>query len=246
MDDRTKKNRTEMAIRKYAKGKSINRVKDVSLEILKSNHSDPIIRGELCECLLVLMLEDFIKKNNLNDWIISKGLILKDLSNPNSPYYTELDVTLFTPKRVYLFECKSYRGKKKLDDKCTLYVKSQDKWFKRVDVFSQHIKHYKALYRYIKAFRLKSDDEVKPVKIAMFDFSIEDVKDVREEKYKRLMPVLNERTLLNLFEDYNSLPNQWDIKYVRKVVEKLESYKEGLTTRHLKYVTNLHSSDRDK
>ncbi|MGL4949807.1 MAG: hypothetical protein ACRC5M_05450, partial [Anaeroplasmataceae bacterium] len=75
------KESTKEELYKYYKSnnKNISRVVKVSKAILLSKRSTPIIRGEVCEALLVLMLTDYIRKNNLKEegWFISKGLILK-------------------------------------------------------------------------------------------------------------------------------------------------------------------------
>lgn len=234
------KNKTEEVIRKYSKGKDMETVKKVCYEILKSSNSSGVIRGEICECLLVMLLEDYIKKNNKRDWVLAKGLILKDLDRPESNYSTELDVTLFTPKMIYLFECKSYRGEKKLTKECTLSTKSGKSWTKRVDVFDQHKKHFVCLYKYVKKFRVNKDKNAKCFKIIMFDFSIDGIKDNREEKFKCLMPLLDENNLYSLFDNYDSLDDNWDMKYISQVVKKLKEVSPKRTQKHLDYVKGLH------
>lgn len=240
------KNKTEEVIRKYSKGKDINVVKNVCYEILKSDNSSGVIRGELCECLLVLLLENYIKKNNLKDWVIAKGLILKDLDNTGSNFLTELDVTLFTPKMIYLFECKSYKGEKKLTKECTLYSKNNKSWVKRVDVFDQHKRHFICLYKYVKKFRVNKDPKAKCFKIIMFDFSIGGIKDLREDKFKSLMPLLNENNLYSLFDNYEELEDNWDMKYIAKVIESLEKASSKRVDTHLEYVKSLHHDKENK
>lgn len=213
--------------------------------MLKSPKSTPVIRGEICEVVLLVMLEDYIKKNNLEKegWFLCQGLILKDLENPLSNYLTELDITLFTPKKIYLFECKSYKGDKKFIKECTLVLKNR-KSNKSFDVYSQHIKHYKALYKYLVKFKYPLETKYKPYKIACFNFSEGVVTDERDSKYQNLFPVLDESNLYDLFSTYKSEPVQWDINYVRRVVSILDVSKKTLTDSHLKYVTDLHNSNR--
>lgn len=228
----------------YNKVGDVRRTIEVSRAMLKSKNSSADIRGELCETVLVIMLEDFIKKNHLDraGWFLSKGLILKDLDNPTSDYLTELDITLFTPKKIYMFECKSYKGLKMADKELTLYTKSKNGWSKKFDVYDQHTKHFLALYKYLEPFREKVNTKYKPYKIIAFDFSDGEILDKREDKYKELFPIKNENNLYSIFNTYNNEPVQWDISYVRKVVEKLEENKEVLTREHLEYVTSLHPS----
>lgn len=218
---------------------------EVCRGMLESNKSTPEIRGEICEVVLVVMLEDYIAKNKLDKegWFISKSLILKDLENPLSNYLTELDVTLFTPKKVYLFECKSYRGDKRFIKECTLVLKNR-KNNKSFDVYSQHIKHYKALYKYLVKFRKKVDTIHKPYRIACFNFSQGTTEDERNSKFRNLFPVLDDSNLYELFSSYDSEPDQWDINYVRRVVNILDDSKEAFTGTHLNYVSSLHSGNR--
>ena len=246
----SKKIRTNSVLMNYYNNNSDNlkKVIEVCKAMLKSKNSSADIRGELCETLLVIMLEDFIKKNNLDraGWFLSKGLILKDLDNPTSEYLTELDITLFTPKKIYLFECKSYKGEKMVDKELTLYTKSSKGWNKKFDVYDQHTKHFLALYKYLEGFRERVNSKYKPYKIVAFDFSDGDIIDKRAEKYKELFPIKNETNLYDIFKTYNDEPIQWDISYVRKVVEKLEETKGSLTAKHLDYVTSLHPGHKNK
>lgn len=51
--------------------------------------------------------------------------------------FTELDLTLFTPNKVYLFECKSYSGKKRLIDEGLMVTDR----FAPFNVYKQSIMH---------------------------------------------------------------------------------------------------------
>lgn len=236
------KDRTSDAIFSYyKKTKSLDKTLKTGRAMLKSSSSLPIIRGELCEAILIIMLSDYIREHKLKDkgWFISKGMILRDMDNLDSKYCTELDVTLFTPERIYLFECKSYKGPKKLEGECTLFTANDSLWTKRLDVYDQHIKHFKALNKYLDKFRLNRDSKKGPYKIVYFNFSEGSIIDNRDEKYKKRFPVMDETNLYNLFNK-DSLPVHWDIDYVRKAVKLIDGSKKELTSVHLDYVKSLH------
>ena len=131
----------------YHKTKNIKKFTLICNAMVCDNDSTAEMRGEIAETILYIILEDFIEKNNLTDWRISKGMILKDInSNSYNEYFTELDLTLFTPKCVFSFECKSYKGIKHLSDKGTLHVKRGKTFKKALDVFDQHAKHFNVLF----------------------------------------------------------------------------------------------------
>jgi hypothetical protein len=235
----------EEILKYYYKTKNIDKFLEVCRKILESNNSSPLMRGELAEVVLIALLEEFIEKHNLKSkgWFVSKGMILKDLENPKSAYTTELDITLFTPKQIILFECKSYKGKKQLRDKCSLYKrKNKGGYDLAIDVYSQHTKHLQALNKYLYKFQLESNAKKKPYKIVLFDFSDGELEDVREDKYKRIFQYVNEKTIYSIFNDYNTRPVLWSIEHVRKVVEVIDKSSEKLTSVHLDYVSSLNHS----
>lgn len=225
----------------YNRTKNIDNLKKVGHSILKSSSSQNIIRGELAETLLVCMLNDYIEKNRLESegWIISQGLIIKDLENPLSGKLTELDVTLFTPKCVYMFECKSYKGNKHIIGKGVLKVDNSNR---SVDIFSQHLGHFRLLKKYLDTFKIcKDNTQYKPYKLIGFIFSEGNTIDNREDKYKSVLPVINENNLYNIFRDYKKAPIQWDMKYINKLVNTLENTKDKYVDKHINYVKSKHS-----
>lgn len=229
-------------IKYYNKNKDIDRFILVCREILKNKSSTPEMRGEVCEVVLYIMLNNYIEENNLKDWRIVKGLILKDVTKEvDHNYFTEVDLTLFTPKCIYSFECKCYKGEKYLSDKGTLYVKRGKKFTKSLDVFDQHLKHFKVLLDNVKVGLDKSvsDNKFKSFKLLYFDFSIERTEDRREDKFKSMFPIINESNLIPLFNDYNSRPKYWNMSIVNKVVDIIERNSESNTKKHLDYVTSL-------
>ena len=73
---------------------------DYSIELAKallksSTHKDDkefrsIVHGEIAETLLEILLIDYIRRNNLDKekWFVKRGLIIKDVNNPNSDFLT--------------------------------------------------------------------------------------------------------------------------------------------------------------
>jgi len=232
-------------VRYYDKIKDLDKFVKVCNAMLVDEESTPVMRGEIAETVLYVLLDDYIKKNNLTDWRISKGLILKDINkDPSNEYFTELDLTLFTPKCIFSFECKSYKGSKYLTDSGTLKVKRGNTYKVQLDVFDQHSKHFDVLFENIKC---ALDDDVydkrfKSFKLLYFDFSDSPTVDKREQKYRRIFPIINENNLYSLFNKYDERPNYWNMKIVNKVVDIIEKNKKANTKRHLKYVTGLRNS----
>lgn len=235
-------------MRYYEREKDLAKFVAVCHETVKSPKSTPLIRGEVCECVLYVMLQEYIRRNNLTDWRISKGLILKDLkASKDSGYLAELDITLFTPKCIFAFECKSYRGEKYLKDKGTLVVKTGGRFKEKLDVFQQHYNHFTTLNSNLKGGYIANDNpKYKSYKLLYFDFSDQPIKDKREEKYRRMFPICNVNNLHSLFMDYNKRPDYWNMNYVNKVVDIIEKVQEKNTKLHLDYVTNLHGNKGKK
>lgn len=191
------------------------------------------VNGEICESILEMMIRDYMKKHGYTDWHISTGLVIQDPDN--SEYLTEIDVVVFTPKRVYMFECKSYGGDKKIIHKGTIAVKNR-----KTDVFDQHIKHLNLLNKNIERCIVTRYDNISPYRLALFSFSLGNLEDVREAKYRRKFPVLTHENVLNIFSNYDDLPVQWSMKAVKKIISVYEKHSDKLTKKHLKFVKGLH------
>lgn len=228
----------------YCKDRNLKRFLAVCQAMVKSKDSTPEMRGEICESVLYVMLTDFINKNNLTDWRISKGLILKNVSDGTNPnHLTELDLTLFTPKCIFSFECKSYKGEKYLKDKGLLYLKKAKRHIKSIDIFDQHIKHFYVLEDNLKiALKQVKPSKYKSYRLLCFEFSDTPLVDKREDKYKALFPVCNVDNLYSIFKHYNDRPDYWDMERVNRVVDIIEKASEKNKKNHLDYVTSLHHS----
>lgn len=237
------KNKTNAILLDFYNNHNLDVTIKVARRLLVDKGTSPIIRGEVAETVAQIIINDFIKHHPsmCKDWILSKGLILKDLYNSESSYHTELDLTLFTPKRIYSFESKSYKGQKVLTQDGLLKVINPHtkKVVHSFDVYDQHMKHYNALLKYTAPFLVEASKVQYPFKIILFDFSEGSILDKRSSKAKGKFTVRNETNLISLFDSYNSLPEQWDMSYMRKVVSMLENVKEKATVKHRSYVSSL-------
>lgn len=235
-------------VRYYEKIGDIKKFTLVCHAMVKDKESTPAMRGEIAETVLYVMLQDFIEKNSLTDWRLSKGMILKDPDNYSNGYLTELDLTLFTPKCIFSFECKSYKGEKYLTERGTLNLKKGEKITKVMDVFDQHSKHFNMLYTNLEcALKKDADDKkYKSFKLLYFDFADMPTEDKREKLYSRVFPIVNVKNLYSLFKDYDSRPTYWNMYAVNKVVDVIEKNKKKNTKNHLNYVTNLHGNTPSK
>ena len=193
------------------------------------------VHGEICEVVAMVTIDTFMQQHpeETRDWFVTKGTILRDPRNQGRRnYFTELDVTLFTPQRIYALECKCYGGDKKLQDVCTINRKGN-----RTDVFAQHRKHVEVLMNNIDAARREKG--AKGYQLILFDFSAGTLVDERSKENRLLMLCLNEATLPRLLAMNKELPVVWDVKTVKRFMSIIERKKAEMSKEHLKYVTEL-------
>ena len=197
------------------------------------------VHGEICESVLEILIIDFINEFHLESkgWFYKTGLILKDVNNPGNGYFTELDLTVFSPQKIFAYECKSYGGDKKITDKCTIRKKKGGTF----DVFDQHLKHFNVLADNLAPFRIANPKTAgKPsYQLALFDFALGETEDIREAKDKLLMPCLNETNATEIMKLAFDKPVMWSIKHVKSAVEIIAKNTEKNTAEHLKYVQAL-------
>lgn len=206
----------------------------------KEGHFLSHVHGEICETVLEMLIIDFIQKYNLysKGWFYKTGLILRDVNNPGNGYFTELDLTLFTPQKIFAFECKSYGGDKRITDKCTIRKKKGGVF----DVYDQHQKHFKVLADQMQPFRIanKNTRGYAPYQLVLFDYALGKTEDVRDNASKMLMPCLDETNVTNILTTAFDKPVQWDIVRVKKAMDIITKNNRDNTAKHLKYVTELH------
>lgn len=239
------KDATNKVLLDYYERNGIEATLNVAEAMLKAgNHKSNAVfhahtHGEICETVLEVMLSEFIKCNHLESkgWFFKKGLILKDVNNLESDFLTELDLTLFTPQCIILFECKSYGGDKELTDVCTIRRKGK----KSFDVYKQNSLHAKVLFEQLKPFMIVDETTIneKYVQLVLFNFSLGIVNDTRTVKCKNVMPSINPKTLNRLLESLRSRKVLWNIAALRRAADIISLHSDEYRKAHLKYVTSL-------
>jgi hypothetical protein len=180
-----------------------------------------LLKGEIAEVILECELIE-LQKKGLTPSIVLKGLCIP-FRDSNST--TEMDVTLITKKRVYLFECKSYSHKPKVTDICKLGS--------TMDIYSQSMLHLKALNQYI-GNKYNKVEEQKPYKFIFFEMSTLGVEDLRTEENKKRIPVVNPMTMIEtLVNDYNDLQEMWDINGAYKILKPLSANSDEVFQQHM-------------
>lgn len=200
--------------------KGIDYVYQVCRELLKvkdNSKKKPLVNGDVCETLLVLLTKQYIKDRNIHGNCV-RSIVLKDPDNLNSDFRTEIDFLFYTPKLIFCTECKSYAGPKTITDKCTL---SNGRY--SCDIFSQNMIHLETLYKNIRGFKI---DKSKKLYIALssFMFSNGDIVDKRDKSDKALLPIITQDTLYKFYDKMlkDVSINAWDYRKVDYFLQKLE------------------------
>lgn len=185
------------------------------------------IKGELAEVVLECYLAEIQK--HLSVSVISKGLCIRD---PNTKRTTEMDVTFFTPCRIYMFECKSYSGRKTITAECTLKNKTVTK-----NVYEQSVHHMEILNRYLVPFRVNRDRKgAGPYKLVLFELSTSECDDQRDDIWKSRIPLV---TLDNIWEFLvrelsQTVKVNWDIQRMLPLLQQLDAQSAQLFREHMK------------
>lgn len=216
------RNSTEMLIKNA--GKKAKEKGDKSLTVQ--------IRGECAEVLLELQIREFARTRGLN-WFLSKGLTLerKDYKKGKT---TELDLTLFTPSKIVLFESKYRSGKFKLLDECNLVPSGQFGY--PANVYKQNLLHLDNLRRYLApaVLDLKSG---KPFSICLYMQDLKNIDDIREKKYKSLIPLLGPDNIQSYLENKAKEKVQiWDMQKIKHLVSLLDEKSDDNFKKHIKNI----------
>lgn len=184
------------------------------------------IKGELAEVALEVYLLEIQKY--LRNSMLSKGLCVRDTLSGRT---TEMDVTFFTPCKIYMFECKSYAGKKILTKECTLQGAHT------TDVFSQSQHHMEVLNQYLSTFRINRNVKgCAPYKLVLFELSTTDCEDHREDRWKRIVPLITLDTLWEFLCEEFTAPQKinWDFARMLPIVSQLDRESPELFREHMK------------
>lgn len=200
--------------------------------LLKNKDAGAELRGELSEIYLQLCVREFVK-NNPNTFYI-KGLTLN--KKVGRAGFTELDLTLFTPKCVYLFESKSYSIKTFIEDKCLLVAERRMSY----NVYGQSEMHLKNLKYYINNARVHNREDLHPYKIVLFSLTDYEVIDKRDDKWKETIPFLDKNNIDKYMLDKCNVKDikksdvLWDINKLYYIVSRLKSLSDNNFNKHIK------------
>lgn len=186
------------------------------------------LRGECCEILLELQIREFARQRNL-PWVLSKGLTFRRRDHKKEKT-TELDLTLFTPSRVILFESKYRKGKVKLIDECKIVPD-----FGHVtDVYKQNLMHMDNL-RYYLGPAIVDLKKGKPFSIVLYMDEIKRVIDLREEKFKKMIPLVGSENILNYLNKIANMKTVvWDVKKLATIISEMDKESDALFIEHVK------------
>ena len=187
------------------------------------------VKGELAEVVLEVFCVHLQKV--IPNVIVSKGLCIYKMGDKRVT--TEMDVVLFTPFCMYMFECKSYSGKKVLTDKCYLKARGSK------DVYAQSRMHFDILYPYIAPYVVKMAKYPPgnpPVQLILFELSSGDIEDKRTPENQKLYPCLTLNTLLGWMQQEFGRPRTvlYDMVRMEPIIRKLDSESAEVFKKHLK------------
>lgn len=206
--------------------------KNHTYDSIEGFHAD--LSGEICETVLEILLKEYCLRNpgRTQHWFWDKGVILSNHDSYKSKFLTEVDMILFTPGCIFLFECKSYSGRKQLVNKGLL----QRDVGNSCDVYKQSSLHLEAVQSWFGKLSSKPR-----FSLVFFDFSIGELVDKRKAEDKACLLYTNEKNLYKLLDV--QLEPVWDTSTLHRIHTVLERQTESLRQRHLDYVKSLRKGD---
>jgi hypothetical protein len=187
----------------------------IKLKTIEGMNSDDFgqAKGLIAEIVLVCSIEEWQKQTGTKDWNYTREFYLP---HRNGTGTTEIDVILYSPYSIIVFEVKSYSGTKTLTEECTI------KTSRVHDLFGQNGLHIESLMKQIEPLCLS---KIGAVKSAYFNFSLGEVNDQRTVKNKQLIPVIDENNIFTFLEAMRKACTKmtWDKKITAKIVELRES-----------------------
>jgi len=191
------------------------------------------VHGEICETVLEIVLDSYLKKNCSKDkWILVKNLVLFERGRKPGDFLTEIDLALFLEPCVFLFECKSYAGEKVLCGDGVLKRQNASGY----DIYRQSCLHRRTLEPWLEGFVNKG--KIPLIQMCMFNFSNGGITDTRSRSAKLELPCLGVGDVAKYVTGFHD--SVWDMQALKLAVPKLVKISEKLHDRHLEYVKNLH------
>lgn len=181
-----------------------------------------VLRGELAEIILELQLRLYCQRNPKTSFMV-KNLVIPRSDGKYGT--TELDLTLFREDCIYLFECKSYSGKKVLEEECLLKSKNRE-----INVYSQNMMHLNNLHSLI--FEWNAIPKGNSYQLVLYTYDNGDLEDLRSVEWKNKIPVVTKINLIDwLFSHKGNA--KWDIKSVGAKITELKSNKNLTLKNHV-------------
>lgn len=187
------------------------------------------IKGELSEIALEYHLLWWMQHSKYMACV--KSLCIK---SQTSNATAEIDILLATPCKVYLFECKSFKGSKTLSKECYLQGKSSEK-----DVFEQSKYHLEILEQHLAECRYVRKPKKPAYQLLLFELSSDDVDDQREDKWKNNIPLLTINNIDEWFRKEFSIqqPVIWNFDSLYRKLRILNKSSERMFKFHMKKIT---------
>lgn len=196
------------------------------------------LKGELSETVLEIHLREFSKI--VKPCVIVKGLCIPTINGSGAT--TEMDLCMFTPYRIYMFECKSYGGKKTVTKECYLKGGSTEH-----DIYRQSITHMQVLNQYLQPYRRNTIFKGNaPYKLFLFEFSSNDLTDLRADEWVKKIPALtlgNVREVLAQ-EFTTQMKVNWDVDGMLPIISRLNRNSEKMFEVHMKRILALNEKKK--
>ena len=185
------------------------------------------IKGELSEVALEYHLLWWLSQ--VSPLTCIKSLCMKSKTSDST---AEIDILLASPFKIYLFECKSFKGEKTVTQECFLQGSSSSK-----DVYKQSKHHLRILEEHISCCRpvLREPIKIAPYQLVLFELSSNDLDDQRSDKWKKAIPALTLDTLDEwlLTEFSKNYCTQWDYEKLVPILKYLDSISEQTFKFHM-------------
>jgi hypothetical protein len=172
-----------------------------------------LAKGLIAELVLECSIKEWQKQTGTMEWNYTRELYIP---HRNGKGITEIDVILYSPYTIVVFEVKSYSGRKIVTEACTIRTSRVH------DLFAQNGLHIESLMKQIEPLCLSKIGAVKSV---YFNFSLGDVVDERTLRNKQLIPIVDETNIFAFLEAMrrNCTKLTWDKKITAKIVELRDS-----------------------
>lgn len=190
------------------------------------------IKGEIAEVFLEVKAMEFTDNN--------KGVLrFKNFFIPTKHGTTEIDLALFSKKKILLFESKSYTQGGMLTDKCTLVTTRG----RKIDIFKQNHRHYEHLDSQFGAYR--KPNVSKPYRLALFGFSKKTYIDKRDKVWKEKFPYITIEDVDDFLAETMLIGEDiWDIEKVFEELTALRGNQEYLRRAHMRMIENIQRSKK--